>query len=60
MAEDKKEKFVNPFDTGVTYADFLAAVPKGKTVEEYCNKNLEADQLAWLLVELEHFKNNNK
>ena len=32
MAEDKKEKFVNPFNDGVTYADFLAAVPKGKTV----------------------------
>jgi len=60
MAEDKKEKFVNPFDTGVNYADFLAAVPKGKTLEEYCNKNLEAEELAWLLVELEHFKNNNK
>lgn len=60
MAEDKKEKFVNPFDTGVTYADFLASVPKGKTVEEYCGKNLEADQLEWLLIELEYFKNNNK
>lgn len=60
MAEDKKEKFVNPFDSGVTYADFLAAVPKGKTVEEYCNKQIEAEQLEWLLVELEIFKNNNK
>lgn len=56
----KKNGFVNPFESGVTYADFLAAVPKGKTVEEYCNKQLEAEQLQWLLVELEHFKNNTK
>lgn len=60
MAEDKKEKFVNPFDSGVTYADFLASVPKSKTIEEYCNKQIEAEQLEWLLVELENFKNNNK
>lgn len=57
MANDK---FVNPFEVGVTYEDFLAAIPKGKTVEEYCNKKIEADELNWLLTELEHFKNNQK
>jgi len=56
MAKD----FVNPFDEGVTYEDFLKAIPKDKTVAEYCNKQLEAEQLEWLLVELEHFKNNTK
>lgn len=56
MAKD----FVNPFDEGVTYEDFLKAIPKDKTVAEYCNKQLTAEELAWLEIELEHFKNNTK
>lgn len=56
----KNSKFINPFDAGVTYEDFLKSIPKGKTVEEYCDKKIEANQLEWLLVELEHFKNNKQ
>jgi hypothetical protein len=61
MAEEEKEnkvKFVNPFDEGVTYEDFLKSVPKVKTIEEHCNKKLTKEELDWLLIELEHLKNN--
>ena len=51
-----KTKFLNPFDSGVTYVDFLASVPKGKSVEDYCKGNLEAEQIEWLLKDLEHVK----
>ncbi|MFZ2432480.1 MAG: hypothetical protein WAW57_15180 [Lutibacter sp.] len=57
MSNEKKE-FVNPFEKGVTYTDFLNAIPKGETVEKYCNKNLTKAEVEWLLIELEHFKNN--
>jgi len=57
VSNDKKE-FVNPFEKGVTYEEFLNAIPKGETVEKYCNKNLTKDEVEWLLIELEHFKNN--
>jgi len=55
-----KVEFLNPFNAGVSYDDFLASVPKDKTIEEHCNKQLTKEELDWLLVELEHFKNNNK
>ena len=53
-----KEKivFVNPFDNGVTYADFLAAIPKDKTVEEFCKDELTVEQIEWLVEDLKHYK----
>lgn len=37
MAKNKtNEDFLNPFDAGVNYKDFLASIPEGKTVEQHC------------------------
>jgi hypothetical protein len=55
MAEEK-EKFVNPFEKGVTYEDFKKALGK-KTVAEYCKGKLEKDQIDWLEQELSILKN---
>lgn len=52
----EKVEFVNPFDFGVTYDAFLKAIPSGVTVEKYCEKHLEKDQLEWLLNDLKHLK----
>jgi hypothetical protein len=51
----KAEKiFVNPFDNGVTYVQFLEA--KGTvSVAEYCKGKLTADQIEWLENDLKHF-----
>ncbi len=49
-------EFVNPFTPGVTYDQFLEA--KGdQTVIEYCGENLEPEQIEWLIIELDHYKN---
>jgi len=55
MAKAKTE-FVNPFEAGVTYKDFLAAVPEKTSVEDYCKGNLTDEQIAWLIEDLKHFK----
>jgi len=47
--------FVNPFDTGVNYDDFLASIPKDMTIEKYCEGNLDAEQIAWLVEDLKHY-----
>jgi len=52
-----KADFINPFDGGVSYPDFLEAVGK-KTVEEYCKGKLTDEQIKWLLNDLEHFNTN--
>lgn len=53
----KEVDFVNPFESGVSYETFLNAIPKTSTVEKYCEKHLEKDQIEWLLNDLKHFKN---
>ncbi|MGB0367927.1 MAG: hypothetical protein ACPGD8_00895 [Flavobacteriales bacterium] len=50
------KKTVNPFDKGVSYKVFLAALPKGKTISEYLKDVCTSEQLEWLEIELEHFK----
>jgi len=55
MAKIKPE-FINPYDAGVSYVDFLAAIPKEMTVEEYIKGNLEADQIEWLLKDLKVYQ----
>ena len=50
-----KVEFVNPFEDGINYAEFLEAVGK-KTVEEYCKGKLEQSQIDWLIEDLKHFK----
>jgi hypothetical protein len=62
MAKAKESKpvegFLNPFTEGVTYPDFLSAIPEGVSVKEYCGENLTQEELAWLEIELDHFSNN--
>lgn len=44
-----KVEFLNPFNKGVSYISFLAAVKESKkTVSEYCKGNLEKEQIEWL------------
>lgn len=57
--EDKviaKSVFLNPFNKGVSYAEFLASIPKGKTIEEYCNKQITKEELEFLIEDLKHLK----
>ena len=52
----KKEKFINPFDAGVTYNEFQKALGK-KSVAEYCKGKLTNDQIDWLENELSILNN---
>lgn len=61
MAKDKvTEDFLNPFEAGVNYKDFLASIPDGKTVEQHCKGKITDEQLEFLLQDLKHYSNNNK
>ena len=52
MSDEVKEvKFLNPFDAGVTYAEFQKALGK-KSVAEYCKGKLNEDQIEFLEAEL--------
>lgn len=52
MSEEVKEvKFLNPFDAGVTYAEFQKALGK-KSVAEYCKGKLSDEQIEFLEKEL--------
>lgn len=53
--EEKEMKFLNPFDTGVTYTEFQKALGK-KSVAEYCKGKLSQDQIDWLEKELSIIK----
>lgn len=59
MAEAKKEtfeeKFLNPFDVGVTYEQFKGVLGK-KSVAEYCKGKLTEDEIKWLENELSLLK----
>jgi hypothetical protein len=61
MARAKKtvvsESVVNPFDKGVSYADFLKALPEGMELSEYLKGVCSDEQIEWLKTEIEHFKN---
>ena len=53
--EEKEIKFLNPFDAGVTYAEFKKALGK-KSVAEYCKGKLEKEQIEFLETELSILK----
>ncbi len=56
MSEEVKEvKFLNPFDAGVTYAEFKKALGK-KSVAEYCKGKLSDEQIVFLETELSILK----
>jgi hypothetical protein len=49
MAE--KPKFVNPFQEGVTYAEFIEALGK-RSIDEYCKGELSTDEIEYLKKEI--------
>lgn len=52
-----KDKFINPFDVGVNYKDFLEAAKASKlSVKEYCKGKLNTDQIEWLENDLKNYK----
>lgn len=58
MAKEKKD-FVNPFEKGVNYEEFLKAVNDSKkTVSEYCKSNLDSEQIEILENDLKYYKQN--
>jgi len=57
MAKQAKPKFVNPFDEGVTYEDFLKSLPTGKTVKQHLINKCSIEQIEWIETELKHLKN---
>lgn len=55
--ENTNTEFVNPFSEGVNYKDFLGAIPKGVTVENYCKEKLTKDQINWLVEDIKYYTN---
>ena len=54
-----KQEFVNPFDVGVSYKDFLDAVKVSKkTVKEYLKGKLTDEQIEFIERELDLITNN--
>lgn len=51
---EKKMDFVNPFDAGVNYDQFTEAMGD-KTLKEYCDGKLTAEQFDWLENDLKHY-----
>jgi len=56
----KEKTFVNPLKEGITYEEFLKAIPKETDVADYLKGNLEQEEIDWILEELVNYKNNNK
>ena len=51
----------NPFNKGVSYADFLENVKGNVTVKSLLSRlKLTKEQLAWVIQELKDYKQNNK
>ena len=57
-------EFVNPWVKGVSYKDFLSAIPSGTTVKEYLTGKLgvdnESELISWLENDLKIYTNNLK
>tara|TARA_R110000868_G_scaffold98448_2_gene270953 strand:- start:554 stop:742 length:189 start_codon:yes stop_codon:yes gene_type:complete len=51
------QKVLNPFNEGVTYKDFLKALPEGTTPAEYLKGVCSHEQIEWINTELKHLKN---
>ena len=56
----EQKTFLNPFQSGVSYEQFLAAIPTGVTVEDYCKGELTQEQIDWLTTDLNIYKNKIK
>ena len=51
-------KFLNPFSKGVTYEKFLKSVPRNKSVREHLKGKCTSEQINWIEIELNKYKNN--
>ncbi len=49
--------FLNPFDRGVTYEQFLKSLPKGVSISNHLKGKCSQEQINWLKTELKKFKN---
>ena len=58
IAADTKAGFLNPFDKGVNYEDFLKACKGDENVAKYCEGKLTKEQIEWLIEDLKLYKNN--
>lgn len=55
----KTTDFVNPFDKGVTYSQFLEAIPDGVSIKDYLSgKDFTDADIEWIETEIESFKKN--
>jgi hypothetical protein len=52
-----KKAFLNPFDRGVTYEQFLKSLPKGISITNHLKGKCSSEQIEWLKTELKQFKN---
>jgi hypothetical protein len=55
-AEIKANKFLNPFSPGVTYAAYLATVPKDTTVRDHLKDRVSKAKIEWLVNDLQNTK----
>jgi len=59
MAKKNTSDFVNPFESGVTYSQFLEAIPDGVSVKDYLSgKDFTDAEIEWIETEIELFKKN--
>jgi len=56
---ETKKSFLNPFETGVSYKDFLKEVKDSKkSIAEYCKGKLKDEEISWIEIEIANFENN--
>ncbi len=60
MAKKKNTDFLNPFNEGVLYVDFLTSIPSGMTIREYCEGNLSQEEIEFIEKEISLIELNNK
>ena len=53
-----KENFISPYE--VNYEEFLKAIPKDVTVENYCKGHLTKEEIDFVVEDLQHYKHNLK
>lgn len=54
--KQENKEFVNPFTIGITYADFIEALGT-ESIKDYCKDNLSGEQIEWLEIEINNYKN---
>lgn len=53
--------FVNPFSPGVNYEQFMAAIPSGTSIREYClNGGVPEEYVTWLEGDIKIYQDSLK